>query len=74
MKNAVSSDDRIFYVRFACFNARNTRIRMLMTMDEKRLNLSRPGFIIPVSLKISLSSLNNEDEHSIELKAKLHKE
>lgn len=74
MKNAVSSDNRIFYVRFTCFNARNTRIRMLMTMDEKRLNLPRPGFIIPVSLKISLSSLNNEDEHSIELKAKLHKE
>lgn len=44
---------------------------MLMILDEKRLDLSRPGIIIPVSLKVSLSSLNNEDEYSIELKAKL---
>jgi len=40
---------------------------------EKVGFISRPGFIIPVSLKVSLSSLNNEDEHLIELKAELCK-
>lgn len=40
---------------------------------EKAGFISRPGFIIPVSLKVSLSSLNNEDEHLIELKAELRK-
>lgn len=53
---------QIFYI-FVLLRARNTRIPMLMILDEKRLDLSRPGFIIPVSLKVSLSSLNNEDEH-----------